>query len=173
MDLYALLHERYSTRSFKDKEVPGEVIEKLLEVARVAPTAHNNQAFHIYVLQGKGTDGIISKISACNYHAPLNLLITLKRKDSWIRQDGYMAADIDIGIVGTHIMLMSEELGLGCCWIGVINCEAAKEQLDLPSDEESVTILEIGYKAEDSKPGPWHVKRKTINQISTVLEIKK
>lgn len=169
MDLMTILMNRYSTRRFSDKEVPEDVTAKLLESARLAPTAHNFQAFHIYLLKGTGANTIMDQITRCNYHAPLNLLITLKRSESWKRSDGYDLADLDIGIVGTHIMLMAEELGLGCCWIGVLDTSVAKTVLNLPEDEELVTAFEIGYKVENDNPGPLHAKRKTIDELVTEI----
>jgi nitroreductase len=170
MDLMTLFKERYSTRHFADRKVAEADVAKLLEAVRIAPTAHNFQAFHVYRLKGEGVNNIIGQITPCNYHAPLNLLITVNRGESWKRQDGYDLADIDTGIVGTQIMLMAQELGLGCCWIADIKMEAAKKVLNLREDEELVTLFEIGYKAEGDKPSPWHAKRKSMEQIVSEIE---
>ena len=43
MDFLELMKERYSCRSFSDKEVDKEKVEKILEAAKVAPTARNFQ----------------------------------------------------------------------------------------------------------------------------------
>jgi len=165
MDLLTLFQDRFSNRTFSGRPVEPEVRAELLEAARIAPTAHNYQPFHIYVLHGDAAAETMSRLTRCNYHAPLNLILTVKRGESWKRADGYDAGDIDIGIVGTHIMLAAEELGLGCCWIGVIQAAAAKEVLGLGDGEEVVTMLEIGYKAEGAVPGPMHTERKSLEQL--------
>ena len=53
MDFLELAKERYSCRSFKDKKIEKEKILKILEAARVAPTAVNFQPQRILVLDSK------------------------------------------------------------------------------------------------------------------------
>ena len=71
-DLLNLLKTRYSERRFNpEKSVEEEKLKLLLEAARLAPTAHNNQAFHLYLLQGEKGRSIMSK-----FKAPVNIVIT-------------------------------------------------------------------------------------------------
>lgn len=170
MKLLNLLQDRYSTRRFSDKAVPQEYIELILEAARVAPTAHNAQAFHMYVLKGASAGNLLSKVTSCNYRAPLLIVLTVKRAESWKREDGYDAADIDIGIVGTHIILQVHELGLGSCWIAKLDGALAKQLLQLPEGEEVVTMFEIGYKREDDRPSRLHTERKPLDELVTELD---
>lgn len=51
MDFLELAKARYSVRKFSDKPIEQEKLDKILEAARVAPTAHNYQAYRVYVLQ--------------------------------------------------------------------------------------------------------------------------
>lgn len=51
MDFFTLAKNRYSVRKFSERSVEPEKLEKVLEAARVAPTAHNYQPFRIYVLK--------------------------------------------------------------------------------------------------------------------------
>ncbi|MFB0918381.1 MAG: nitroreductase family protein [Clostridiaceae bacterium] len=171
MDLMDLMKNRYSVRRFDNKPVPNELVEKLVEAARIAPTAHNYQPFKVYKLIGDGVDSLLSAITPCNYKAPLNLVITMDVEKSWKRPDGLNLSMLDAGIVCTHIMLMAEELGLGAYWIADINGKKAKELLGLGVNEEIITIFEIGYPLEGSKPGPWHTKRKTTEEIYSELKI--
>ena len=53
MDFFTLAKNRYSVRKFSERSVEPEKLEKVLEAARVAPTAHNYQPFRIYVLKSK------------------------------------------------------------------------------------------------------------------------
>jgi nitroreductase/NAD-dependent dihydropyrimidine dehydrogenase PreA subunit len=48
-----LIHSRRTRRSFKDKPVEREAIEKVLEAARFAPSGHNEQSTEFIVIQGK------------------------------------------------------------------------------------------------------------------------
>lgn len=171
MDLLKLLQDRYSTRRFNtDKKVPQEYVNQILEAARVAPTAHNAQPFHLYVLEGESATNLLEKVTNYNYRTPLAIVLTVKREESWKRDDGYDGADIDAGIVGTHIMLEAHALGLGCCWIAALDATLTKELLHLPEGEEVVTIFEIGYKREDDRPSRLHTTRKSIEELVTEVE---
>ena len=171
MNISELMKKRFSVRRFEDKPIPNEMVEQLVEAARIAPTAHNYQPFKIYKLTGEGADNLLTKITPCNYKAPLNLIITVDTEESWKRPDGRDLAMLDAGIVVTYIMLMAEELGLGACWIADINGNTAKELLGLGVNEEIITIFEIGYPKEGTKPGPWHFKRKDTREIYSELKI--
>jgi nitroreductase/NAD-dependent dihydropyrimidine dehydrogenase PreA subunit len=53
--LYLSLRGRRSCRAYQDKAVPREILEKLVDIARYAPTGHNRQNFEFIVVQNKGT----------------------------------------------------------------------------------------------------------------------
>ncbi len=53
--LYVSLRGRRSCRVYEDKAVPREILEKLIDIARYAPTGHNRQNFEFIVIQDKGT----------------------------------------------------------------------------------------------------------------------
>lgn len=48
-----LIHSRRTKRLFKDKPIEKDVIEKVLEAARFAPSGHNEQSTEFIVIQGK------------------------------------------------------------------------------------------------------------------------
>ena len=51
MDVYEAIIKRKSVRSFKDEEVPDEIISRLLEAARLAPSASNRQEWRFVVVR--------------------------------------------------------------------------------------------------------------------------
>lgn len=171
MNVKDCLINRYSHRAFSSEPVPASYVQKILEAANVAPTAHNKQAFHMYVLQGAGVDAFLSKVTTCNYHAPLNILVTHDTTSSWKRDDQYDNGPIDIGIVGTHILLAATDLGLGSCWIGVLNETAIREGIDLPANEHPAAMFSIGYPAENARPAHLHEKRKGLEALVTYTTI--
>lgn len=61
------INSRFSCRAFlRDKPVPREVIEHLLEVASRAPSGTNTQPWRVYVLQGASRDALVDKV--CQAH---------------------------------------------------------------------------------------------------------
>lgn len=53
MDFLELAKKRYSVRSYLDRKVEAEKLEKILQAAHVAPTAANRQPIHIIAVQEK------------------------------------------------------------------------------------------------------------------------
>jgi len=114
MDFLELAQKRYSCRSFLDKEVEKEKLEKILEAGRIAPTAVNYQPQRILILQGKEQ---LEKLKDCTIYgwgAPIILVICYDKNISWKRKyDGKDEGIIDASIVTTHMMLEIADLGLG------------------------------------------------------------
>ena len=75
MEFEKVIKERFSTRKFSDKKVEKEKLAKILEAARLAPTAKNLQAFKIYVVESREGIEKIDKATRCRYNAPTVLVI--------------------------------------------------------------------------------------------------
>lgn len=82
MDFFTLAKNRYSVRKFSERSVEPEKLEKVLEAARVAPTAHNYQPFRIYVLKSKDAIAKIRELTPCAFNAPIVLMVTICRDES-------------------------------------------------------------------------------------------
>lgn len=83
MDFFTLAKNRYSVRKFSERSVEPEKLEKVLEAARVAPTAHNYQPFRIYVLKSKDAIAKIRELTPCAFNAPIVLMVTICRDEQW------------------------------------------------------------------------------------------
>ncbi len=165
--LIDLFKARYSERYFDPgKDIAGEKLEKLLEAARIAPTASNRQAFRLYLLQAERGREILS-----NFNAPVHILLTAVAQEAWRREeDGFNAAELDIGIVGTHIMLEAEAQGLKSCLICAFAVEKLKKALKLPAEETPVMAVALGYASAESRPSARHEMRKELKDILTVYK---
>jgi nitroreductase len=69
--------------------------------------------------------------------------------------------DVDIGIVIDHLTLAATVLGLGTCWIGAFDKDAAREFLGLPDEIEPVIFTPLGY--PDAPPRP--KRRKPLSEL--------
>lgn len=149
MEYLELIKQRHSVRAYKSDPVEEEKINKILEAARLAPTACNLQAFKIIVIHTAGREQEISKIYGKEwfYKAPVILGICAIPDKAWVRRDGKNYCDIDAAIVMDHIILAATDLGLGTCWIGAFNPAAAKEVLKLDPGMEPIAFTPIGYAA--------------------------
>jgi nitroreductase len=158
-------------RQFRDKPVPPEVLEKILEAGRLAPSGGNEQPWRFGAIRDRA---LIAEIAEIAYHqtwiASAPLLIVLcttpvgdARGGRDIQKQRYPAyadqiAEMDQGlywainqeehqskIAGTQMALVALEHGVGCCWISRFRVIELAERLRLPSPCLPAEILALGY----------------------------
>ena len=171
MDLLKLMGDRYSCRRYSTETVKEEDIEKILEAAKIAPTAHNEQPQRIYVVKSEEGKAKLMKDFKFDFKAPCYLVCGYNVDEVWRNDlDGDReSGDIDVSIVMTHMMLMAEELGLGACWIGRITPELVKKNLDIPKNVKVVAVLSLGYHREDDRPSKLHTIRRSNEELVKFL----
>ncbi|MCI8337168.1 MAG: nitroreductase [Lachnospiraceae bacterium] len=139
---------RSSVRDYTGQAVEEVKLQKILEVAHVAPTAANMQPVRLIVVRSREGLSAVSE-SANIYGAPVAIVVCADRSKAWMRPyDNMVTADIDASILSDHMMLMATELGLGSVWICYFKPDALKQGLNLPKNLEPINILALGYSAE-------------------------
>lgn len=84
MNFIDIAKKRYSVRSYMDKKVEAEKLEKILEAAHVAPTAANLQPVHLIAVQSE--EGLEKIGKAANiYGAPLAIIVCADHNKAWVR----------------------------------------------------------------------------------------
>ena len=170
MDFLELAENRFSVRSFSNKKVEKEVIEKILRAGQVAPTACNRQPQRIFVIESDEALEKLKKCTTSHYNAPLAFLFCYDKNECWERSyDGKPSGDIDASIVCTHMMLEASNLGVGSTWVMHYIPEAVKEEFELPDNLESTAILVMGYPADDAVPNPRHSENKSLDELVKFL----
>ncbi|MEI8033521.1 MAG: nitroreductase family protein [Chlorobiaceae bacterium] len=171
MDFYDLVKSRSSIRTFqRDRPIPEEVLHRVLEAGRMAPSACNLQPWRILVVR---TPAMLEKIYPCYQRpwiqeAPCLLIVTGESKNAWVRQkDGYNSIETDLGIVMDHLVLAAASEGLGTCWIAAFDKEMLKQALGMREEEELFAFTPLGYPAPNSPPMP--KSRKPLEEIVRFL----
>lgn len=171
MDFLKLASSRYSVRKFSDRPIEREKLDLLLEAAKVAPTACNNQPQKLYVLQSGEAIAKLCAASKFVFGAKTAIVFTSDEKKEWVNPftAEYHTGEIDCSIVCTHVMLQAWELGLGSCWVGYFDPEKIRKAFSIPENEKIVAILPLGYPAEDSVPAAGHSKFRPMDEMVTYL----
>ncbi len=151
MEYFDLIACRYSVRAYTSDPVEDWKLHKVLEAARLAPTAANLQPFQIIVIHTEGRQSELGKI----YHrewfvqAPLLICGVGVPRQSWVRAaDQRRYLDVDVAIVMDHLILAAADLGLGTCWVAAFNAQAARQALALPDEVEPLIFTPLGYPAD-------------------------
>ncbi|MDO5331657.1 MAG: nitroreductase family protein [Bacillota bacterium] len=171
MEFLELAKRRYSCRSFNDQVVSDEVLNKILEAGRIAPTARNSQPQKIYVIKGNELLEKVDTVTKCRYNAPIVLAIGYDH-DVVFGIPGCPDknfGEIDNAIVITHMILQAEELGVQSCWVGAYEHGKAEEVLGLPSNVELTALLPIGYASEKGVPSERHADKKPLSETVKFL----
>lgn len=158
MTFMELAKERYSVRMFKSTPVEQEKIDKILEAAKIAPTAKNSQTQMIYVIKSPEALEKINSVCKCIYGAPLVFAIGYKKDETFgVAEDRvYGFGEIDSTIVTTHMMLEAWEQGIGSCWVGLFHDDEVHEALGLPENIRITSLMPMGYAAPLCKPSDRH-----------------
>ena len=161
-----LAANRYSCRSFTEEPVAEEDIQRILEAARLAPTAVNRQPVHIWVVQDHGRLRKMKDATAYTYDAPVIFVVGCRPDEAWVRKyDGKNGAEVDAAIVGTHLMLEVTDLGLGSTWVGSFDPAKLKEVLPEIGEWVPVALFPVGHIL--GTPSPRHGERKALEELVT------
>ena len=166
MDFLELSKKRYSVLNYQKKDIPLEVINKILESGVSAPTACNFQPQKIKLINTDGDRTKLNRVIPSKYYVPAAFLVCYDKSLCLTRSfDGKTSGEIDASIVTTHMMMEATDLGLGSIWVMYWNPEIMKTEFELPEQYEPVALLIIGYAEENVEPHKGHFIRKDIKDI--------
>jgi len=150
-----VIETRRSIRKYKNTPISKEKINKILEAARIAPSAGHRQPWHFIVVENKET---IKKLAKREWAAEAPVMIVgladQEVSPRWCIND--------LGIAFEHIVLAATDLGLGTCWMGQSKREElVKSLLDIPDKFRVIALTPLGVSDEtpDSKD------RKSLDDI--------
>jgi nitroreductase len=163
MNVYEAINKRRSVRAYQNKPIPEDILNKILDAARLAPTAKNRQEFKLIVVKDPQTRKKL--VEAANNQqfvgeAPVVIVAVGLTPEYKMRCD-IPADPVDLAIVIDHMTLAAVEEGLGTCWIGSFYQDKVREVLGIPSSYKTVELLILGYPADTPK----QKSRKSLNEI--------
>ena len=174
MDFLQLVQARQSDRSYdKQRPVEPEKLERILEAARLAPSACNAQPWKFVVITdkelaqkaGKAAAGLgMNKFAK---DAPVHILVVEESMNitSFLGakiKDKYFPL-IDIGIAAAHITLAAESEGLGSCILGWFDEKEIKKLVGIPANKRLLLDITIGYPVKEKRKKSRKSKEKVVS----------
>lgn len=155
-----------SIRKYQDRDVEEEKLQRILETARLAPSALNRQPYRIYVVKQKDRIQLISSACKQEWKVPIMIAIVSEPREAWIRDDGEEFWKADAAIVLHQFSLAAWAEGLGTCSIAAFKEEEIKQILELGSEFRVCFLTPLGYPAEKKvKP----TSRKTLDELVRII----
>jgi len=175
-----LIARRVSCRDYLPTPVALEQIRQILEAARLAPSACNQQPWRFAVVQDAVlrrrivAEGLLPGINMTwALNAPVHIVIGMELSFLAHRIGAQVSGVdypwIDIGIAGEHLVLAATELGLSTCWIGWINARKIAGIVGWPKSIKPVIVITVGYPGESEPRLPPAFRRKPLAELTQWL----
>ena len=170
MDVFEAIEKRRSIRNYESTPVPEEKLLKILEAARLAPSAGNQQPRHFIVV----TDAEKRKALSGGVFAKFlkqTPVVIAACGDEKASPDWYA---VDVTIAVENMVLAATEEGLGTCWIGSFDENQVRAVLKIPKNLRVIVLLAVGYPSDKegvmSKVLRAVRKRKPLEELVSVEE---
>ena len=157
MDPYETILSRRSVRKYRPDPVSRDLLSKVIDAGRLAPTARNEQPWDFVVITDRAKLGQIADITDHGKFiadAPA-CIVVLCRAGKYYLEDGSAAT--------TQMMLAARALGLGTCWVAGDKKAYAPQIVKLtgaPGDLKLVALIAIGYAVEDA-----HQPKRVLDEV--------
>ncbi|MBS7267457.1 MAG: nitroreductase family protein [Candidatus Freyarchaeota archaeon] len=160
MDVFEAIENRRSIRDYdRSKPVSKEIIEKIVNAARWAPTAGNRQPIEVIVVSSQEVREKLASLSGYAPYlkdSPVALVVCVNQskytKGYENARQFYTPMDASAAIM--NMMLAAHGLGLGTCWDSVLDKKAIRELLKIPEHVEPFSILALGYPSKRPETPP-------------------
>jgi nitroreductase len=152
MSILDTIKERRSVRRYKPDPIPEEVVQRVLDAARLAPSGKNLQPWKFIVVRDESLKQRLVKAcvgQAFIAEAPIVIVACAFPDNCYSRMGNYMKSwPVDVAIAVEHMMLQAKEEGLGTCWIGAFEEKEVKTLLNVPEEVRVLALTPLGLPAE-------------------------
>lgn len=175
INIHELIKTRESCRDYSDRPVELDLLKKMVDVARMAPSAANTQPWKFHVTNDAAkvkriADGC-QPMERNPFSSGAKAFIVMTAPvdaEPWTPKTPYnhYYRDFDCGSAATHICFAATELGLSTCMIGWFDDIIIKEACGYGDDETASIVFAVGYTNSDKLRNK---TRHPLDEVMTVL----
>lgn len=165
---FEVVKKRRAIRKYRKYDIPKDDLKKILEAARLAPSANNSQPWSFIVVKDQEMKKLLARPSPQKFIADANIIVVVLGDPSvsccpratWATRDPMIATE--------HLVLAATALGYGSCWIANYESRSSewidevKRALKIPDHMEIIILVAIGVPDEEPTLRP----RKSLQEIS-------
>ena len=165
METWDALRARRNVRQFSDRPVPDEVLDRMLDAGRRAPSANNWQPWDFVVVSDRNQLAELAKVWQGAGHvagaAAAIAIVAPQPQDE--RQSALL--QYDLGQATYAIMVAGADLGVGTGHAAATDQEQARSVLGFPDDRFLAYVLSVGYPADRPLAVVENLKRRPMQEV--------
>jgi nitroreductase len=166
METLECIRGRRSIREYKSEPVSEDLLNKVLEAVRYAPSWANTQCWEVIVVRD---EGVKRALQGCvpsgnpSYNAIMQAPVVLAmcgrtgragvKKGQQLTEYGDWAM-FDMGIACQNLCMAAHDLGLGTVHVGFLDHKKAGEVLGLPEDVKAFELIPLGKPDQEPEAPP-------------------
>jgi nitroreductase len=149
MDVYEAIGSRRSIRSYNGEPVPDDVLARILEAARLAPSARNRQEWRfIAITEAVTRRAMVGACKGQEFVAQAPVLLAFCSTRPHVMSCGVDAGPVDAAIAMSYVTLAATAEGLGTCWLGAFHQDQVRQLLGVPDTAQVIGVMTLGFPAE-------------------------
>lgn len=155
MDTFDIILSRRTIRQFKSDAIPDALLENLVNVARLAPSASNRQPLEFLIVSDPYVcKEVFPHLKWAAYIAPAGnprpgqepTAYVVVLVNPQVRDKGY---EWDAGAAIENMIITAWSRGVGSCWLLSIDREAIRAVVGIPDSYRIDSVLALGYPSEE------------------------
>ena len=156
MDIYEAIRKRRTIRKFQQNPIPEDILKKLIDTARIAPSGSNMQPLKFIVVNNeKIREEIFSHVKWAAYIAPKGNPEIDERPTAYIvvcidNDIRRVTPESDAGAAIENILLAAVAENIGTCWMQAVDKPEIKKILNIPEQYAIDSVISLGYPKEES-----------------------
>jgi nitroreductase len=165
METWDALRARRNVRTYEDRAIPDEDLDRILESARRTPSSMNQQAWDFVVVTERERLRELAKSWRYAAHvggSAATIALVVPSSEDRDARDTY---EYDIGQATMSIMLAAADLGIGSGHASVGDQDLVRTLLGMPKDRECAILVALGYPAERGLQPIAHPNRRGLDEV--------
>ena len=165
METWDAIRARRNVRTYQDRPIADEDVDRILEAGRRAPSASNRQPWDFVLVTDRSQLQQLTTVWVGARHlaqAAAAVVLTLRRPE----EERYVTIDqYDLGQATMTMMLAATDLGIGSGHSAIGDQEECRRILGIPEDRICAYMLALGYPADRPLKPLVHPNRRPLDDV--------
>ena len=158
MEVFPAVRTLLAVRKYQDKPVPRDLVQRIIDAARLTGSSMNRQPWHFIVVENHNILKQLGRLAQTgSYVAQAALAVVVV-----IERTSFSVSDASRAIQSMFLTAWSD--GLGSNWVGFLNLAEVKPLLNIPDSLDVLAILPFSYPSQPVGQGK--KQRKLLSEVA-------